>query len=175
MSDAKTLPYNLNNPHLKNFIQRISNPVLQRLYMLGKLPAVWFMGARVQKLTPEYAQIKLPYGWRSKNPFRSTYFAAQAAAAELATGLLMAAHLQGRGKISMLVTHMEADFLKKATGRTTFVCAQGDDIIAAIKKTIATGEGQRLILLARGTQILADGTEVEVSSFSFEWSIKAKI
>lgn len=175
MATTSTLPFNEQNPHLKKFIQRITNPVLQRLYMVSKLPAVWFMGARIKKLTPEYAQITLPFGWRSKNPFRSTYFAAQAAAAELSTGILVAAHIQGRGKISMLVTHMEADFLKKATGRTTFTCAQSDDIIAAIKATLATGEGQALVLLARGVQLMPDGTEVEVSSFTFQWSIKAKL
>jgi acyl-coenzyme A thioesterase PaaI-like protein len=173
-TSSATLRHDLSNPHLKKFIQRISNPVLQRLFLLSRLPAVWFMGARIQDLQPEYAKITLPYGWRSKNPFRSTYFAAQAAAAELATGLLMAAHLEGRGKISMLVTHMEADFLKKATDRTTFTCDQSTAIIEAIQRTLATGEGQKLFLTARGVQRMADGSEVDVSKFTFEWSIKAK-
>ncbi|MGH1335402.1 MAG: DUF4442 domain-containing protein [Aureispira sp.] len=174
MADTKTLPHDLSNPHLKTFIKRITNPVLQRLYFLGKLPAAWFMGARVRAMTPEYVKVTLPYGWRSKNPFRSTYFAAQAAAAELSTGILMAGHLQGRGKISMLITHMEADFLKKATGTTTFTCNQGAEITAAIQATLATGEAQSLALHAKGIQQLADGTSLEVSSFTFEWSIKAK-
>lgn len=174
MANSSTLPYTTENPHFKKFVQQITNPLLQRLYMLGKLPAVWFMGARIQSITPEAAQVTLPYGWRSKNPFRSTYFAAQAAAAELSTGILVAAHIQGRGKISMLVTHMEADFVKKATDKTVFVCDQGQDIVQAIQQTLATGEGQSFSLQAKGIQTLADGTPLVVSSFMFEWSIKAK-
>ncbi len=74
----------------------------------------------------------------------------------------------------MLITHMEADFLKKATGTTTFTCNQGAEITAAIQATLATGEAQSLALHAKGIQQLADGTSLEVSSFTFEWSIKAK-
>jgi acyl-coenzyme A thioesterase PaaI-like protein len=174
MANTKTLPHDLSNPYLQKFIKQATNPILQRLFFLSKLPAAGFMGARVQDLTPDAATVSLPYGWRSKNPFRSTYFAAQAAAAELSTGLLLSAHIQGRGKIAMLITQMEADFIQTATGRTLFVCNQSQEIIQAVQETITTGESRRISLVSKGVQPQADGSNVEVSNFRFEWSIKAK-
>ncbi|HND87824.1 MAG TPA: DUF4442 domain-containing protein, partial [Saprospiraceae bacterium] len=65
-----------------------------RLFLLWKLPAAWFMGIGVQHCEAGRAVVSLPYGWRSQNPFRSAYFAAQCAAGELSTGLLALAALQ---------------------------------------------------------------------------------
>jgi hypothetical protein len=45
-------------------------------------------------------------------------------------------------KISMLVANNKGNFTKKATGRITFVCENGDLIERAIEESIATGEGQ---------------------------------
>lgn len=167
-------PYTAANPAISSFIKRLSNPVLQRLYMLAKLPSIWFMGARVQELTPERSSIRLPYAWRSQNPFRSTYFAAQAAAAEISTGFLVATLMQGQGKFSMLVTHMEADFHKKATDTLIFTCNEREIIIEALEQSKATGEGQAFTLHTKGVQTLKDGSKQVASSFAFEWSIKYK-
>ena len=167
-------PYTAQNPAIARFIKRLSNPVLQRLYMLAKLPSVWFMGARVHELTPERSSIRLPYAWRSQNPFRSTYFAAQAAAAEISTGFLVATLMQGQGKFSMLVTHMEADFHKKATETLIFTCDERDVVIDALERSMATGEGQTFVLHTKGIQTLKDGTQQVASSFAFEWSVKYK-
>lgn len=169
-----TVPFTTTNPAISRFIKRLSNPVLQRAYMLTKLPAVWFMRARIERLSPQAATVRLPFSWRSQNPFRSTYFAAQAAAAELSTGILVALLIQGQGKISMLVTHMDADFHKKATETLRFTCDQSDLIIQAIQQAQATGEGQTFTLHSKGVQVLKDGTEEIASTFSFEWSIKVK-
>src|SRR5690606_10376148 len=86
-----------------------------RLFLLWKLPAAWFMGISVRACDGGQAVVKLPYGWRSQNPFRSIYFAAQCAAGELSTGVLALTHLQGKPPVSMLVTRVEAEFLKKAS------------------------------------------------------------
>jgi len=92
-------------------------------------------------------------------------------AAELPTGLLvMKAIYDSKRKVSMLVTHQEAQFFKKATGRITFSCTGGNEIRAAIQQSIETGEGQKLWLSSKG--INEDG--VVVSHFKFQWSLKVK-
>jgi hypothetical protein len=99
------------------------------------------------------------------------FWAAQGMAAELPTGLLvMKAIDDSKRKVSMLVTHQEADFFKKATGRITFSCKGGDEIRAAIQNSIKTGEGQVITLTSEG--INEDG--VVVSKFSFQWSLRVK-
>ena len=57
------------------------------------------------------------------------YFAVQAMAAELTTGALVMMQIKKSGKkISMLVANNNGNFTKKATGRITFTCLDGDKI-----------------------------------------------
>ncbi len=151
--------------------RRITSPWLFRLYLLTKLPLGLFAGLRVRELSRERCAVSVPYGWRSTNPFRSTYFAALAMAAELSTGALaMAAVELAPGSVAMLIVGLEAEFGKKATGATTFVCEDGAAAFAAVQETLASGEPATF----RGTSVgrLADGTEV--ARFTFTWSFKKR-
>src|SRR3974390_244448 len=55
-------------------------------YMWAKLPLGAFSGMRLKQLDDQVCRVTLPGGWRTQNPFRSTYFAAQCMAAEMSTG-----------------------------------------------------------------------------------------
>jgi len=142
----------------------------QRLFLFTKLPSAWFMGFRVKDITTEKCEVTLPYSWWSKNPFKSVYFAAQAAAAELSTGALAMLGLQGQPPVSMLVADVKGEFLKKANKKITFVCSDAPKIFNAIAETLKTGEGVSITVESVGTQ--EDG--VIVSRFYFTWSFKAK-
>ncbi len=99
------------------------------------------------------------------------YFAVQAMAAELSTGVLVMSYIkQSKTSVSMLVANNKATFTKKATGRITFTCHNGLDIKKAIETTVQTGEGQTVWMEAVGVN--EDG--VEVSTFKFEWTVKRK-
>jgi hypothetical protein len=63
------------------------------------------------------------------------YFAVQAMAAELSTGALVISKIkESKRNISMLVANNTSNFTKKATGRITFTCTDGDLIEAAIQQ-----------------------------------------
>lgn len=141
-----------------------------RLFLFWKLPAAWFVGISVRHCSAGSAVVRLPYGWRSQNPFRSTYFAAQCAAAELSTGLLAMAHLQGKPPVSMLVMNIEAYFLKKAADTLLFTCEEGEALAAAIEKALETGEAQSFRATSVGR--LPDGAEA--ARMAVTWSFKAK-
>jgi hypothetical protein len=49
----------------------------------------------------------------------------------------------------MLVANNKGNFTKKATGRITFVCENGDLIERVIEESIATGEGQTFWMKSR--------------------------
>ena len=155
------------------FLRKIKNPVLQRLFMLTKLPAAFFMGIKIEAIDRQKAVVSVPFAWRSQNPFRSTYFAAQAAAAEMSTGVLAMLALQGGGRVSMLITNMEANYFKKANKKARFYCTDGPKAREAVQKAVQTGQSVEVALQAKG-YIKEDGQEVEVSNFSFTWSFKAK-
>ena len=140
-------------------------------YMGFKLPLGLFAGLRVDQLDTEKCLVSVPYGWRSQNPFRSIYFAAQSMAAEMSTGAIaMLATKSASKSVAMLITNMEAEFVKKANKRTTFTCTQGLEIFQSVEQAVQTGEPQKCTVETIGT--MADGTIV--STFKFTWSFKAR-
>ncbi|QED37312.1 DUF4442 domain-containing protein [Antarcticibacterium arcticum] len=140
-------------------------------YLMIKLPSAWLTGVRVISIDNEKCLVGVRHRWINQNPFNSMYFAVQAMAAELSTGALVMTHIQNSGKkISMLVAQNKSVFIKKATGRIQFICNEGHLISGAIEQALTTGEGQTFWMRSRG--IDEDG--VEVSTFDFEWTIKAK-
>ncbi len=150
---------------------QVTNPVLFRLWMLGKLPAALFAGVGLRELTEARCVTTVPYGWRSQNPFKSTYFAAQAMAAEMSTGaLVLLATADADVPFSTLIVDLKATFGKKATGTATFVCEGGPAVFDAVREARATGEARAVSLETTGR--LADGTEV--SRFTFTWSVKPR-
>ncbi len=141
------------------------------LYFLFRLPSAIWWGFRVKECTHQRAEITLPYNWRSQNPYKSIYFAAQTGAAELSTGILASMAIQDRGcRISMLVRHIECEFVKKANSLTTFTCEDGEAVLETVQRAIDTGEGQSIVMNSTGVQ--ANG-EV-VSRLKITWSFKVK-
>lgn len=154
------------------FIKLVHNKLLFNMFLLSKLPMGFITGIKVKHLDAEKCQITVPFRWVNQNPFQSTYFGVLATAAEVSSGLMaIRATYKSKPSISMLVTHMEADFVKKATGLTTFTCISGAAITQAIEQAILTGEGQTVDALTIGT---SQNGEEEVR-FTIRWSFKARI
>jgi hypothetical protein len=140
-------------------------------FMLVKLPAAFFSGVRLRRINESEAVVSVPYKWFSQNPFRSTYFACQAMAAEMSTGVLALGHIYKRKpSVSMLVTGLKASFYKKATQRTYFTCHDGPAIMQAIERAIATGEGQTIEVTSVGKNEAGE----TISGFIITWSFKKK-
>jgi len=154
----------------KALLDTFHSPWKMGLYMLQRLPTLLFWGVRIKKVTEQEGVVTLPYGWRTQNPFRSIYFAAQCGAAELSTGLLALTHLHGKGRVSMLITRVEADFVKKADSLVTFTCTDGELLRAAIEQAIETGAPTTFT--ARSVGVQTNG-EI-VAQLLFTWSFKAK-
>ncbi|MEA2694860.1 MAG: hypothetical protein QOJ16_4247 [Acidobacteriota bacterium] len=151
--------------------RRMLNPLLLRGFFLAKLPLALFAGLRVRELDEHRCATSVPYGWRTTNPFRSTYFAALSMAAELSTGALalLATELAG-APVALLIVNLTASFGKKATALTTFTCEDGAQAFDAVAATVATGEPATATLATVGR--MPDGTEV--ARFTFTWSFKRR-
>jgi hypothetical protein len=150
-------------------IQQLRNPVKFRLFLLYKLPAAFFSGVRVRTIDERHCVVTVPFKWLTQNPFRSTYFASLAMAAEMSTGALAMVHVYGR-RVSMLVVKFEAAYFKKAVGRTSFTCNDGDALAAVIQRAIDTGEPQTFTSTSIGTN---DSGE-KIAECLITWSFKAK-
>lgn len=152
------------------FLRLINTPWKMRLYLWRRLPAAAFMGVRVLHCDEKQAAVQLPFGWRSQNPFRSIYFAAQCAAGELSTGLLALAALQGKPPVSMLVLNVEATFLKKAAKTLRFICQDGAKVTTVIQNALEREAAQTIRMESIG--YLPDGTEA--ARVWITWSFKKK-
>ena len=148
-----------------------TNPLAMRAMLWSRLPLAAFAGLRVRRLDETGAEVSLPAGWKTQNPFRSTYFAAQAMAAEMSTGAPALWFIEQSGeKVSSLVTAISAKFTKKATKEASFVFADGAAMRAAIEQAVRTD--QPVIYAARSIGTQRDGTQV--AEFTVEWSFKKK-
>lgn len=141
------------------------------LWMWKTLPLAAFAGLRVVRLDEEACAVRLPGGWRTQNPFRSTYFAAQAMAAEMSTGVPALMLVAGvPGSVSMLVREIEAVFAKKVVGPSLWACRQVAAMREVVERAARSGESETFV--ARSVGQSADGTEV--ARFEITWSFKRR-
>jgi hypothetical protein len=140
-------------------------------FLMFKLPSAFLCGVRLNQLTVTRAVVTVKLKWINQNPFNSMYFAVQSMAAELSTGAIVIKKIKESGsKISMLVTNHSGAFTKKAIGKITFTCNDGVLIDEALNRTIQTGEGQTIQMKSIGLNEQGE----QVSSYTFEWSLKLK-
>jgi acyl-coenzyme A thioesterase PaaI-like protein len=162
---------NAMKPSFELFIQKINTPIKYGFFLATQLPAAFFVGLKLKHIDPQSCSIGIRHSWFNKNPFKSMYFAAQAMAAEMSTGLLAFGHLyQIQPSVSMLVVRMEVNYTKKGTGKLLFTCKDGNLIKEGIDKAIQTGEAQQIQCTCIGNN---EQGEV-VSTFTFTWSFKSK-
>lgn len=155
----------------QGFVQKINSPIRYGFFLATQLPAAFFVGLRLKHIDSINCSIGIRHSWFSKNPFNSMYFAAQAMAAEMSTGLLAFGHLYQRSaKVSMLVVKMEVDYLKKGTGKVIFTCNDGQAIENCIQEAIDTKEGKTLECISIGKNEAGEA----IAKFKFTWSFKAK-
>ena len=154
------------------FSKQISNPFYKKLFLFTKLPSAFFSGVNLISLNENVCTVSVPYKWFSQNPFKSTYFACLAMAAEMSTGLFAFGHTyKSTPQVSMLVGNMQGTFTKKAKGKTIFTCSDGLQIAQTIQAAIDTGESKTITTTAVGKN---ESGEI-VASFEFVWTFKAKL
>ena len=157
--------------HANHFIRLMKHPAKFRMFLFYKLPSAFFSGVRVKSISTESCQVTVPYKWFSQNPFRSTYFACLSMAAEMSTGALAMVHTyKSTPAISMLVTKVEGEFVKKATGLTSFICEDGAAMKQIIAEAISTGEAKMIRARSIGTNNAGEA----IAEFFITWSFKAR-
>ena len=154
-----------------SYLKKVNNSFFYRLFLIAKRPIAWISGLKVNKVTPEKSQIYIRYNYFNQNPFKSMYFACQAMAAEMSTGLLAMGYIDIHSqKISMLVMDLNCKFTKKAVGEIQFVCEDGILVKEAINKAVNSNEGVLCEMISNGYDQKGD----IVSSFKIIWSFKLK-
>ena len=151
--------------------RQMLSPWRFRLGLLKTLPLAAAAGLRLRRLDEEGCVVSLPGGWRTQNPFRSTYFAAQAMAAEMSTGAPASLLVRGApASVSMLVTEVRGVFTRKVVGESIFTFTG----IAAMREVVerAASSGDPVTFVARSVGRTAEGTVA--AEFEITWSFKRR-
>jgi len=153
------------------FQKKVLNPFSYNLFLFKSLPMGFIAGLKVKSLTVEKCEVTVPYRWLNKNPFQSTYFAVLAMAAEMSSGMMgMMGTIKSKPSVAVLVTGIEAEFVKKATSITIFTCEDGRLIRDAIELAISSGEGTTCRTVSTG--VSKEG--VLEARFWVTWSFKRR-
>jgi hypothetical protein len=128
-------------------------------------------GLKIRELNDNYCAVTIRYKHLNTNPFKSLYFACLSMAAELSTGAIAMENIYKRKPaVSMLVTRIEGEFLKKAIGLITFTCSESKKISDTVDASIAENIGKTIEVISNGKDEAGD----IVAVFKLTWSFKPK-
>lgn len=151
--------------------RRLLRPWSFKLYLAAKLPLALCAGLRLVRLDQQECVVALPGGWRTRNPFGSTYFAAQAMAAEMSTGApAMVLALGAERSTAMILVEIRAAFAKRIVGPALFTFSDLGDMKDAIER--AGGQDEPVAFTAKSLGRGDDG--VVASAFEVTWSFKRR-
>ena len=151
--------------------RQVLSPLGFRLFLWKQLPLAAFAGLRLRSLDEGGCTVTLPGGWRTQNPFRSTYFAAQAMAAEMSTGAPAMVLVQGsEAKVALLVTEVRARYTKKVVGVSQFTFREIGEMAETVERAARTGEPATYVARSIGKNASGD----VASEFEVTWSFKRR-
>ena len=159
------------NKTQKKFCSKMTNWFLFKAYAIQKLPLAFLTGFKIVELGESKCVSRVKYSYLNKNPFRSTFWAVLGMAAELSTGAYALLATKGKEEsIAVILVGAHAEFVKKATGITTFTCSNWLEFDKAVCRAIATGKPQ----IATGTSIGSNSDGETIALFEFTWSFKKR-
>jgi len=159
------------NETQKKFCSNLTNWFLFKMYAIQKLPLAFLTGFNIVELDDSKCVTCVKYSYLNKNPFRSTFWAVLGMAAELSTGAYALLATKGKEKsIAVILVGTHAEFVKKATGVSTFTCSNWLEFDKAVGRAIETGEPQK----ATGRSIGSNSDGETIALFEFTWSFKIR-
>lgn len=151
--------------------RRLLKPWNFRMYLWTRLPLAACAGLKLRRLEEDGCTVSLPGGWRTQNPFRSAYFAAQMMAAEMSTGAPAMVLVEGApASVALILREVRAVFTKRIVGTSLYTCTDIAGLRDAIERAAAQSEETRFT--ARVQAQTADGTPA--SEFEVTWSFKRR-
>lgn len=158
-------------PKAERLRRQVLSGLPMRLWMWKSLPLAAFAGLRVTRLDESTCSVRLPGGWRTQNPFRSTYFAAQAMAAELSTGApALVLVNDASASVAMLVVDVHATYSKKAVGPTVFTFEDVAGMAAVVGEAASSDEARTFA----GHSVGRDESGEVVAEMEITWSFKKR-
>lgn len=139
-----------------------------------RIPTLLFLMPSVVRLDDDCCEVKIPFGWRTRNHVGSMYVGALCAGADLASGLNAARLIRTRyPNVSLVFADIHGDFLKRADGDVLFRSEDGPRIAQAVQQADETGERVTLPVSVVATVPSKYGDE-PVARFTMGLSLKKR-
>ena len=160
----------MNSKQIK-LLKKINNVLIFKIGSILKLPLAFLTGLRILSFDGRKSLVRVNYNYLNKNPFKSTYFSVLSMAAELSTGLYALLYTTGlKPSCAFILIGMKANFIKKASGVTTFSCNDGEKIKTAVNKCAKENIPIKVNVKSRGNN---ENGEL-IAEFEFIWSFKQR-
>lgn len=145
-----------------------------RAFGFAKVPLLYWAGPVVEEMSDHHVVVSIPFQKRNKNHVGSLYFGALCIGADCAGGILAMKEIQKqKGKWSFVFKDLQAQFLKRAEGKTFFTCKDGDQIKEAVRKASESMERTEIPVTVIATVPQKSETE-PVAEFKLTLSMKRK-
>jgi len=137
------------------------------------IPMLAFASPRILHLDEHSLEAMIPLTWRTRNHLGCMYFAALAAGADCAAGLLALHLCRSRAPgTSIIFKSFSANFLRRSEGDVLFLCSAGQAIAAAIDELVQSGKRVNLPVEVLAS-VPSKGPE-PTARFVLELSLKGK-
>jgi hypothetical protein len=151
--------------------RRLMNRLSFTAYLWARLPLAACAGLRVTRLDDAGCTVRLPGGWRTRNPFGSAYFAAQTMAAEMATGAPAMLLVRTRApSVAFILRGVRSEFSRRIQGPSFYAFDDVAGLRAVIERALASGEGESYTGRVRATNAAGE----TASEFEITWSFKRR-
>ena len=124
-------------------------------------------GMYIERLTEEECRVILKDRFWIHNPFGSIFWAVMGMAGELSTGALVYSWCSGNN-IKFILIHMEATYFKKASGKSSYFCPSGQEVLRSVELLKNPGDKSLVVMPV----IALDQADQKVAEFQFTWSLK---
>ena len=159
------------NEASERYRRSVLSPWRFRAFLWARLPLAACAGLSLRSLDDESCTVALPGGWRTQNPFGSTYFAAQLMAAEMSTGAPASVLVASApASVAFILRGIRAVFTKRIVGPSLFTFEDMDGLRAAVDRAAAGPEEQAYT--GRSTGRTAAGEPA--AEFEITWSFKRR-
>ena len=157
---------------LQKTFRLLNGPIKSFVGQFVSMPLGSFAGLRITDVDSTRCVVTLPGGWRTQNPFKSTYWAARGMAAEMASGVIPMAYVRASDiPIRMILAGVSGEFIKMCKGPSSFTCDVGDLVEASMRETLISGQSVTCELKSTGYDSMGD----VVSNWTFLWSFRARV
>ncbi len=126
---------------MDTFKERFKNTAFIRFYTFMKIPLIWWIRPSLIEVSKERTILEIKLQRRTKNHLGAMYFGALAIGAEVTIAVkALKAIYDSKEKVDFVFKDFKADFLKRAEGDVHFICDQGTQVEALVKKCIESGQ-----------------------------------